>query len=79
MLTLNQIHVDVMRHRPISRRHLIRVVKLLGIQRLGGRQNPDRYPKDTVDRVLAHYGFRDYRPDPVVAIETIRKAGKGAK
>jgi hypothetical protein len=57
--TCSEILVEVNRHRPLCLRHLKRLIKKLGIQPLGARQNPQRYPGDTALRIKTYLGFAD--------------------
>lgn len=57
MKTTNQILKEIHEHRPMSRAHLYTNLRRLGIEPVGARQRPQRYPSDTAARILSHLGF----------------------
>ena len=61
---------------PLSRRHLYRELEGLGIQPVGKRQRPQRYPADSAQRILAARGFEPAAPplDTAAARLTSMKA-----
>lgn len=57
--TCSEILVEVNRQRPMCLRQLKRIIKKLGVQPIGARQNPQRYPGDTALRIKTYLGFSD--------------------
>jgi hypothetical protein len=57
MKTLQQIHLEIRKHKTCSRMQLYRYIRAFGIRHLGARQRPQRYPDDAAERILSHLGF----------------------
>lgn len=67
------------RSKRVSSRQVRRYLDRLSIRPLGIRQRPNRYPMDTVDRVLESLGLATSRTRIVSARDAIRAGKGGAK
>lgn len=80
--TINEVLSTVTKSgRVLSRRSFYRFAKELGIEPLGTRQRPQRFPGDTANRILAHLGMNGTKDkDELLSLAEIkRRARKGGK
>jgi hypothetical protein len=81
MKTINEILIEIRKHKTCSRFHLYKLMKEMGIEPIGRRQRPQRYPDDAALRILANYGFTpDKTTEPrLVSMRALKRISAQAK
>lgn len=78
-MTIDEIHSQIARVKPVSRRHAQRFLKQLNISPIGARQRPQHYPENSAQLILQHLGFATSQK--IISVKKAKQlAGKrGAK
>lgn len=58
MKTIEDIHSEVNRVKPVTRRQVYRYIKQFHIRPAGARQRPQLYPDDAGQRIVAEFGIK---------------------
>lgn len=73
-MRIDTILAEIRKHKTCSRAQLYTYIKALGIEPVGARQRPQRYPADTAQKVLKHLGLiQDTKPESLPELGSLRK------